>query len=98
VVIPKFEKKAVSPIEISPGELKILRKQKIINITAYVHFALQWELQNYGEKSLDISAFSKRWDIPLSSTYRAFETLERRGWIRRSRHRDSVFRLSEEFA
>lgn len=107
MLFPKVETKnnAGYPLEISPEELKILRAQKIINITAYVHFALRWESQNYAGQSIHISAFAKRWNISRSSTYRALEILERRGWMKRSppcgaqasRKRDFPFCFSEEF-
>ncbi|AFZ28358.1 hypothetical protein Cylst_6587 (plasmid) [Cylindrospermum stagnale PCC 7417] len=59
------------------AELIALRKAKLINNSAYVHFALRYE-NPYCDRSITIipKEFATRWQIPESSVYEAIAKLK----------------------
>ena len=58
-------------------ELMALRKAKLINNTAYVHFALRFE-NPWCDRPIEVipKEFALRWNIPESSVYKVIAKLK----------------------
>lgn len=64
------------------AELLALKAAKLINNTAYVHFALRAE-NPFCDRPIEIipQDFARNWSIPVSSVYEAIAKLKRKGLI-----------------